>query len=121
MIGHGLAFSFAEALPQTPDDLGGAAQRRRQAEVARLVSEGLANKEVARQLGLAEGTVKLHLHFVFQKIGVSNRIQLNSAEADAILAARIMKRCCRRGCHDGRVCRGATSVELPSLMRLIFQ
>ena len=57
MIGHGLAFSFAEALPQTPDDLGGAAQRRRQAEVARLVSEGLANKEVARQLGLAEGTM----------------------------------------------------------------
>jgi DNA-binding NarL/FixJ family response regulator len=32
----------------------------REREVARLVAQGLANKEIARELGLSHGTVKLH-------------------------------------------------------------
>jgi len=49
---------------------------RREAEVVRLVSQGLSNKAVALQLGLREGTVKIHLHNVFQKLRVSNRTML---------------------------------------------
>jgi two-component system nitrate/nitrite response regulator NarL len=49
---------------------------RREAEVAGLVSQGLANKVVAKQLGIGEGTVKIHLHNIYQKLHVSNRTGL---------------------------------------------
>jgi len=49
---------------------------RREAEVVRLVLQGLSNKVVAWQLGVREGTVKIHLHNVFRKLGVSNRAGL---------------------------------------------
>ena len=48
----------------------------REAEVANLVSQGLANKIVAQQLGIREGTVKVHLHNIYQKLHVSNRTAL---------------------------------------------
>ena len=48
----------------------------REAEVAKLVSQGFANKAVAEQLGIGEGTVKVHLHNIYQKLHVSNRIGL---------------------------------------------
>jgi len=48
----------------------------REREVVRLVAAGLSNKEVARKLSLAEGTVKLHLHKIFQKLGAKNRYSL---------------------------------------------
>jgi two-component system nitrate/nitrite response regulator NarL len=41
-----------------------------------LVANGLSNKEVAQQLALAEGTVKIHLHSIYHKIGISNRTTL---------------------------------------------
>jgi RNA polymerase sigma factor (sigma-70 family) len=45
----------------------------REREVARLVARGLSNKQVARNLGLSDGTVKQHLHKIFQKLGANNR------------------------------------------------
>jgi ATP/maltotriose-dependent transcriptional regulator MalT len=48
----------------------------REREVILLVVEGLSNKEIARRLRIAEGTVKLHLHNVYGKLGVSNRTAL---------------------------------------------
>lgn len=48
----------------------------REHEVARLVARGLTNKEVARELGLADGTVKLHVHNILQKLGEKNRYAL---------------------------------------------
>ncbi len=47
----------------------------REVEVLRLVAEGLANKLIARRLGIAERTVKAHLTNVFQRIGVTDRTQ----------------------------------------------
>jgi two-component system nitrate/nitrite response regulator NarL len=41
-----------------------------------LVSEGLSNKAIARQLKLTDGTIKVHLHHVFEKLGISNRTSL---------------------------------------------
>ncbi len=45
----------------------------REQEVLRLVSQGLANKQIARALGITERTVKAHLGRVFREIGVPDR------------------------------------------------
>ena len=47
----------------------------REAEVLGLVRRGLANKQIARRLGISERTVKAHLTTVFQRIGVADRTQ----------------------------------------------
>jgi RNA polymerase sigma factor (sigma-70 family) len=48
----------------------------RESQIVRLVSEGLSNKEIARQLNVSQGTVKVHLHNIFQKLEISNRTVL---------------------------------------------
>jgi DNA-binding NarL/FixJ family response regulator len=53
------------ALPLTP----------REREVLALVGGGLANKQIARRLGISEKTVKAHLGRAFQRIGVGDRTQ----------------------------------------------
>jgi len=64
--------------PHSGNNLGSFDERltRREAEVAGLVLQGLANKAVAGQLGVQEGTVKLHLHNIYRKLRVSNRTGL---------------------------------------------
>ncbi len=47
----------------------------RETVVLELVGRGLANKQIARQLGISERTVKAHLTSVFQRLGVSDRVQ----------------------------------------------
>ena len=58
------------------NSVGDQTMTRREAEVAGLVSQGLANKAVAKQLGIGEGTVKIHLHNIYQKLHVLNRTGL---------------------------------------------
>jgi DNA-binding NarL/FixJ family response regulator len=45
----------------------------REREVLGLVCDGLSNKQIARQLGIAEHTVKIHLGNAFRRIGVNDR------------------------------------------------
>jgi two-component system, NarL family, nitrate/nitrite response regulator NarL len=45
----------------------------REMEVLGLIVAGASNKEIARNLGLQEVTIKLHLTRIFQKLGVKNR------------------------------------------------
>jgi two-component system nitrate/nitrite response regulator NarL len=48
----------------------------RERQIIRLVSEGLSNKEIARRLKVRDGTIKVHLHNIFQKLRVSKRTAL---------------------------------------------
>lgn len=48
----------------------------REREVALLVARGLKNKEVALELGLSDGTVKIHLHNIFRKLSAKSRYDL---------------------------------------------
>jgi len=50
----------------------------REREVALLVNRGLSNKEIGRELRLSEGTVKLHVHSIFLKLGAHRRHTLIS-------------------------------------------
>lgn len=47
----------------------------REAEILQLVASGMANKEVARELSIAEDTVKAHMKSIFGKLNVSDRTQ----------------------------------------------
>src|SRR5262249_37654617 len=40
----------------------------RERQIVRLVSEGLSNKQIGRQLNISSGTTKVHLHHIFQKL-----------------------------------------------------
>jgi DNA-binding NarL/FixJ family response regulator len=48
----------------------------REREVALLAARGFANKAIARELSLTEGTIKLHLHNIYQKLGIKSRFAL---------------------------------------------
>ena len=52
----------------------------RQKEIVALVANGLRNKEIARELNITEGTVKMHLHHIFRRLGVNSRARLASIE-----------------------------------------
>lgn len=48
----------------------------RERQIMRLVSRGLSNKEIGRRLNIADGTIKVHLHNIFQKLEIGNRTEL---------------------------------------------
>ena len=51
----------------------------RQVEVLRLVSDGRSNREISQVLGIAEGTVKVHVNAAFRVLGVRNRVSATVA------------------------------------------
>ena len=57
----------------------------REREVMLLAIKGLTNKVIARELNITEGTIKLHLHRIYQKLGVKSRFAL------AVLARKTAK------------------------------
>ncbi|MER8373941.1 response regulator transcription factor [Mesorhizobium sp. M1406] len=60
-----------ETQPQPMSRLTG-----RETEVADLVSRGLRNKAIAQRLHVSEGTVKMHLHHVYEKLHLGSRAEL---------------------------------------------
>jgi DNA-binding NarL/FixJ family response regulator len=50
----------------------------RERQIISLVAEGLSNKEIAQRINLAEGTIKLHLHTIYEKLETPNRTALTA-------------------------------------------
>jgi DNA-binding NarL/FixJ family response regulator len=48
----------------------------REIEIVRMVAKGLRNKEIAEKSGISEGTVKVHLHNIYEKLNVDGRMAL---------------------------------------------
>lgn len=48
----------------------------REQDLARMVARGLRNREIADTLCISEGTVKVHLHNIYEKLGVKGRVAL---------------------------------------------
>jgi DNA-binding NarL/FixJ family response regulator len=69
---------IVEALMQAPAPMLAkiAALSKREEEIARLVASGLSNGEVAQRLSLSRHTVKNYLFRVYEKLGISTRIEL---------------------------------------------
>jgi DNA-binding CsgD family transcriptional regulator len=49
---------------------------RREEEVVRLVAEGMRNEEISQQLAITEHTVRNYLCRIFEKLGLSSRVEL---------------------------------------------
>lgn len=56
----------------------------RERELVDLVRQGLRNRDIASQLGVTEGTVKVYLHAIFDKLGVDNRTELAMRAPDLL-------------------------------------
>jgi DNA-binding NarL/FixJ family response regulator len=69
--------TLSEPAPLNLVNCGGTALlTRREEEVVRLVAEGFSNREIAEQLNLSEHTVKNYLFHIFEKLGISSRVEL---------------------------------------------
>jgi DNA-binding NarL/FixJ family response regulator len=60
--------------PRVPG--GSPALTPRELEIVRMVAQGLRNREIAEKLSISEGTVKIHLHNTYDKLGVDGRLEL---------------------------------------------
>lgn len=69
------ALDRALADPSTREGAFAALTTRERAVVS-LVAQGRRNKEIAAELGITEGTVKVYLHRIYERIGVTNRTEL---------------------------------------------
>jgi DNA-binding NarL/FixJ family response regulator len=58
---------------------------RRQLQIIQLLKTGASNKEIARALGISDGTVKVHLHAIYEKLEVTGRSKLV-----VLLAAKLL-------------------------------
>ena len=57
---------------------------RRERELVELVRQGLRNRDIANELGVTEGTVKVYLHAIFDKFRVENRTELALRAAELV-------------------------------------
>jgi len=71
LLQRALDLSLAEAKPNPLDALA-----PRERAIVEQVGRGLRNREIGAALGMTEGTVKVYLHAIYQKLGVENRTEL---------------------------------------------
>ena len=72
----GLPQRGGERRPATDAEARALASATRLRILRLCLSEALTNKEIAGRLGVAEGTVKVHLRRIFEKLGVGSRVAL---------------------------------------------
>ena len=77
--GAAAAPAGSEAAPAPPSPIDQLSPRER--DILRGIARGASNKEIARELGIAETTVKIHVQHVLRKLGFSSRVQAAVAAA----------------------------------------
>jgi DNA-binding CsgD family transcriptional regulator len=80
------ACDAASSPPSLPETSGWAALTTSELTVARLVTEGLTNREVAERLFVSPHTVNSHLRHVFSKLGINSRVELARLARDYEMA-----------------------------------
>jgi len=66
----------ASALSKTSESRDSPALTPRERDIVRILSRGASNKDIARELDLAESTVKIHVRNVLRKLNLSSRMQI---------------------------------------------
>ena len=98
---------WTEDLQQQDDDPLARPRNRpltgREREVAELVAKGLKNREIGEALGIATGTVKIHLMHIFEKTGIRDRFEL------ALQGLRMATEREDQGSRDGQAVRRETA------------
>lgn len=51
---------------------------RRELDIVRMVATGARNREIGEKLGISEGTVKMHLHTIYEKLAIGGRVELSN-------------------------------------------
>lgn len=74
-VGEGGLWSESERLPARPA-LKSVRLTPRERQIVGLLCRGMKNKQIARALSIAPGTVKVHLMHIFEKTGARNRYEL---------------------------------------------
>src|SRR5277367_1198966 len=130
-----LQMSFAvEALAASPtvravDANGLNLLSKRETEVVHSLAEGLTNREIAERLGLSQHTIKNYLFRVFDKVGVSSRVELlfmtlsQSGPAQSLLPS-LLSDPANGGRHDEAtiaVCQKAAEEGLPTAQLALAQ
>jgi DNA-binding NarL/FixJ family response regulator len=67
-----------EKLFQRDDSRARATLTPREIEIVRMVAQGMGNREVGERLFISGGTVKTHLHAIYEKLGLKGRVQLST-------------------------------------------
>jgi DNA-binding NarL/FixJ family response regulator len=75
-IGTALGEPAHVVVAATPDDASVAPLAKREADVARLVAEGLSNKQIGARLFISERTVDSHVRSILNKLGFNSRAQI---------------------------------------------
>ena len=65
-----------EVQPEVVSDQQDERLTARQRQIVALLVQGMTNKEIARVLDITEGTVKVHLHDIFQRLDVATKAKL---------------------------------------------
>ena len=65
----------AASSPEPGDDRA-ASLTAREREVVRMIASGLRNRDIGERLSISENTVKVHLHNIYEKLGVEGRMEL---------------------------------------------
>jgi non-specific serine/threonine protein kinase len=85
-IDEGVAFAVEGEQRPTPAPAAGsrppAILTRRQLDIARLVADGLSNRQIAARLFLSERTVETHITNILNRLGLGSRVQLGRWMAD---------------------------------------
>ena len=68
--------THAAASGSAPTDDGTAALTPRELEIVRMVAQGLRNRVIGERLVISESTVKVHLHNIYEKLGIEGRLEL---------------------------------------------
>ena len=68
------AFMHTQGAPKP--DHGGHPLTAREREIQGLITTGMSNKLIARELGISDGTVKIHVKHLMRKLGARSRLQV---------------------------------------------
>jgi DNA-binding NarL/FixJ family response regulator len=80
-VGHERVLDIVERLrevarPQPADRTPVGMLTKRELQIVGAIAEGASNKDIGQQFNLSEQTIKNHLSHIFDKVGVSNRLEL---------------------------------------------